>query len=324
MRKAVKAAERLRRLLHAGRFKDHGGQATSREDAWITDKARSYGLEMEINHTHADFRRGNDVVRSSERHRVYWPDIAEAFDYYFQAVEPLLIDRVRLVDYSTPRYHWVNGFGLMPILFPAFSEPLASSDFYLNFADLQEGATAIDLGAYSGLTSILFKSQVGCNGTVIAVEADPENLIAVQRNLQLYKAITNLEIPVLHAAVWSHCEGLTFSSEGNMGSAAQAHLEEGRGNQFQVESITLSALVDRMNLTAVDLIKCDIEGAELEVFLDAPFFERFRPKIILEVHWIDGTLTSQRCQEVLSRYGYSCQQIEQPGVRTPLLGFTHS
>jgi hypothetical protein len=49
------------------------------------------------------------------------------------------------------------------------------------------------------------------------------------------------------------------------------------------------------------------------------FFKKFRPKIIIECHSILGKLTTKKCMEVLSKYGYKFQLKEQEGYPLPLL-----
>ena len=83
---------------------------------------------------------------------------------------------VNIVDFSTPRWHWVTGFELFPILFPSFVEPVVTTHQYIEFAELKKEAVVIDLGAYSGLTSILFDMAIPSGGQVIALEADSQNM----------------------------------------------------------------------------------------------------------------------------------------------------
>lgn len=282
--------------------------------------AADHGIEVMAAAHYLDFRRGQKVVRVSLRHYVYGEDIAKSFDYYHDAVAPVEIDGVALVDYSTPRYHDVAGFDLMPVYFASFAEPVKTTTQYLDFAGLQPGANVLDLGAYAGLTSIIFKQQVGSAGRVVAIDADRQNVRAIDRNLALFERVTGDRIEFKHAAIWNHCDGLSFSSEGNMGSAVDGMMSGDRGVTEQVPSITLSALADEFGLERVDFIKCDVEGAELAVFEDAAFFDRFRPRIIVEAHEVaSGGTTTAKFTGDLERHGYRCQTIDQHGVVLPLV-----
>ncbi len=280
------------------------------------------GVSVCVGKTSIEIQKKNKVICISRRHAIYCQDIINSFDYYFDAVEPVILQRssqVALVDYSLPRYHEVRNFDMHPVFFPSLCEPIATTSQYLGFANLKHGSVVIDLGAYSGLTSIVFKENVGSLGKVVAVDADEENCVAIKKNFELYKKLTGNEIEFLHGAVWSHCDGLSFSSEGNMGSSATEIVGGFRGNNKRIKSFTLSKLTDVASLSRVDFIKCDIEGAESVIFEDESFFKYHRPRIIIETHIIDGIETTRKCTLDLQRYGYSCRRIEQRGVSLPLI-----
>jgi FkbM family methyltransferase len=280
--------------------------------------ANKHGVRLDIRRDFIDVVSGDRVVRISHRHQVYLTDVTSEFDFYHSAVEPILIDGVRVVDYSTPRYHDVLGFDLHPVLFPSLAEPIVTTEQYLDFGQLLAGAIVLDLGAYSGLTSILFDA-VGKAGRVIAIDADRENVACIRKNVSLYQRVTGRSIEVLHGAVWDSEGELEFSSEGNMGSSAAAIVGGDRGNVVSVRSYTLNSIAQLYALDRVDFIKCDIEGAEAVIFNQPEFFARFKPRIIVEVHPVDGKLTSEACRRSLAEYGYECREVPQPGASLPLL-----
>jgi FkbM family methyltransferase len=301
-------------------------QTLERNDAHYTttdhprfQEAPQYGIDVRMGTDFIDFIRGDDVVRIAMQHLIYGRDIIRSFDYYFAAVESYVRCGKRVVDYASPRFHAVRGYDLHPVFFASFAEPLSTTDHYLTFADLKPGMTALDLGAYSGLTSILFKQAVGASGTVVAVDADTLNISSIHKNLDLFKRITGLDIPVLEGAVWEHNDGLEFSTEGNMGASAVSIVGDHRGRCHRVASFTLSEIAKRCDLTRVDFIKCDIEGAEAVIFKDTAFFARFQPKIIIEAHYVKGVSTADDCIAHLSVYGYTCTPVPQEGVTLPLI-----
>jgi FkbM family methyltransferase len=287
-------------------------------DQFLQISAKKNGLDFKIKSDFFDVTRGDQVIRLSLRHKVYASDIINSFDYYFNAVDPIIFNGVTLVDYSTPRYHKVSGFKLMPILFPSLAEPIVTTEQYLEFSDIRNGSVVLDLGAYSGLTSIMFKEIAGKEGRVIAIEADSKNLKTMLSNYELYESITSNKIEVIEGAIWNHCDGVEFSAESNMGSSASEIVGQ-RGEVTMVQSYTFHALAEKLNLDRVDFIKCDIEGAEAVIFNDDLFFNRFRPRIIIEPHIVDGVETTERCIASLLNYGYKCNVIEQFGVSLPLI-----
>lgn len=277
------------------------------------------GLSLDLHDSFMEVVKKDKVVRISRKHAIYLNDIFKSFNYYHEAVMPIIINDLSIVDYSGPRYHDVVGFDLLPIMFPSFAEPMATTLQYLSFAGLCPGMTAIDLGAYSGLTSIVFSQEVGQRGMVIAVDADPINLQCIHRNIQRYNRFNNSSVRVMEGAVWSNSNGTEFSCEGNMGGAVSVIVGRNRGRLKKVQTFTLSDIVKQNKVTRVDFIKCDIEGAESFIFEDKEFFNSFRPRIIVEPHLINGRLTSDKVMADLESYGYKCHSIKQEGVDLPLI-----
>lgn len=285
----------------------------------IQDAAAKIGIRVKASAHYLDFIKGLKIVRLSVRHSIYALDIINSFDYYFDAVESQDFSGFRIVDYSMSRYHDVVGFELMPVYFPSLAEPIVTTNQYIDFAGLGQGGVVLDLGAYSGLTSIIFKEKVGSSGRVIAVDADAVNVLAIKKNFDLYKKISGNEIEFIHGAVWSHCDGLSFSSEGNMGSSASEIVGYQRGNNVSVKSYTLEKIAEEFQLERIDFIKCDIEGGERVVFENKGFFDKYRPRIIVESHVVGAELTTEKFTSDLRRYGYNCKNIHQVGVSLPLV-----
>lgn len=266
-------------------------------------------MNVNIQDKTIEVTKGDKKIIISTRHTVYIRDIVTQFDYYFNSVSP--VDNV--VDYSRPHEHIVPGFDLFPVVFPSFSEPIITTKQYTDFAHLQPGHVVIDLGAYSGLTSIVFAEKVGKGGLVIAVEADEDNYQCAEKNISRYYQETNMPIDLLYGAAWSHNKGIEFSCEMNMGSSA-ADIVGRRGRMVKVPSYTLSDIA--RGLDRVNFVKIDIEGAEAEVIKDAEFFSRYNPRMIIETH---GKGTDQAVQSTLTSYGYIVKHVIQEEVRFPLL-----
>lgn len=269
-----------------------------------------------------DIWRDDRIIRIARGNAVYAPQISENFDYFYSAVDPVCarIDGVmfRLIDFSTPRLHWISGFKDFPILCPSLTEPFITTQQYLDFAQLKSGQVVIDLGAYSGLTSIVFAKKVGPTGRVIAVEPDPLTLAACKVNLA---AAGQQHVSLVEAAVTATAGPIRLSSEGALGSAFASIVGAYRGKIVVVEATSLDGLIQRCQLERVDFIKMDIEGAEVSVLpSSADFLKRYQPKLIIELHQIDGVSTALALQPFLEGIGYRCELIAQHGhLALPLL-----
>lgn len=258
--------------------------------------------------------KGNRIIRMSPRHTVYIRDVVTDFNYYHGAVVTRKEDGKQIADFSFPAYQKIIGYD-HPIKLPSFPEPISGANQYLDFARIKPGDTVLDLGAYSGLTSILFSEQ---GARVIAVEADADNALCVEENLRNYSYRSGRKIDLLFGAVWNTSGMINFSSESNMGASVCRIVGE-RGKVISVPSYTLSEIAKIFDLSQIDFIKCDVEGAEAFIFEDAAFFSEYHPRIIIEPHNIKGQSTIGKVVSDLMGYGYTVRQVEQDGVRFPLL-----
>ncbi len=91
----------------------------------------------------------------------------------------------------------------------------------------------------------------------------------------------------------------------------------------RVASTTLESFVRTHALDRIDFVKCDIEGAERVVIPAAcSLFSRFKPRLIIESHFVEGALTVDTCREALERIGYQVEVTPQAGTALPLLTAT--
>lgn len=280
-------------------------------------------LENNIKLTNDDkfyyIERDNKVIKISLLHKIYIKTLMRFFDIHFNAVEYEEINSKLIVDFSYPKKHKIKGFDLFEIYCPSLAETFETSIQYLEYADLKEDDIVLDLGAYSGLTSILFSQAVGNNGKVISVEPDELNFSCLTKNILEYQNNSNIEC--LNAAVWKYSGFLEFSTEESMGSSAVSIVGV-RGALKNVKCYTLNDICLKYNLQNINFIKCDIEGAEAFIFENSDFFTRFKPKILVETHIVNGQFCDLICIEQLAKYGYSYRRITQSGLELPLLEFT--
>jgi FkbM family methyltransferase len=128
------------------------------------------------------------------------------------------------------------------------------------FRSEREAPLVIDCGAHIGV-SVHYWKFLFPDARVIAFEPDPDNFGALTANC------SGLSDVVLHnAAVWS-CSGmLRFVARGSVGG----HLSVLTGHCLTKAEIEVPALRLRDFLAEpVDLLKLDIEGAEIDVLIDS-------------------------------------------------------
>ena len=136
----------------------------------------------------------------------------------------------------------------------------------------------VDAGASIGDTTAWFLSKFPVV-TVIALEPAKDNFKVLVKNCGPYGSRA---LP-LNAALWPRPAKLAFCRS----KSADAHSVHDATNQREgmCDGISISALLNLVHADTIDLFKCDIEGAELEVFRDEcdDWLPRVR-SILIEVH----------------------------------------
>jgi FkbM family methyltransferase len=156
---------------------------------------------------------------------------------------------------------------------------------YSCMLSLENVSLVLDLGANVGYTSAYFASSFP-NSRIIAVEPDERNVALCRFNLKPYGD----RVLLLHGAVWSECTNLCLS-RGTYGDgrewATQA-LQPSDSSAGDVQAWDVSSLIDMAGAAEVDLLKVDIERAELAVFGETAkaWLPRVR-NICIELHGPD-------------------------------------
>lgn len=122
-----------------------------------------------------------------------------------------------------------------------------------------QGGVVIDIGANIGSFSI-FAANLGT--TVYAIEPEPHNLSALKTNIDLNNM--NSVIHVCPYAI-SDYKGTAVISDSGGGSTIK---DDGIFGA-EVEVMSLDNFFTLYNIESVDVLKIDVEGAELEIILGA-------------------------------------------------------
>lgn len=128
---------------------------------------------------------------------------------------------------------------------------------------IKEGDVVVDLGASIGYFTLLASRLVGREGKVYAFEPEPINYSLLVKNIDL-NGYDNV-VPVQKAV--SHASGVVrlFRSDEDIGNSTIFQYGDGR-ESVEVESTTLDEFFkDKEH--RVDVIKMDIEGAEMAALL---------------------------------------------------------
>jgi FkbM family methyltransferase len=170
---------------------------------------------------------------------------------------------------------------------------------------LRPGMTFYDLGANIGFLSLLGARLVGEEGRVVAFEADPEIAARLREHVERNKF---RNVTVVEKAVWSRASKVFFervdpatSPDRGLGHVAAAASTS--ADTIEIEAVSLDDIVS--TLPAPDFIKCDVEGAEVEVFRGAQkLLAEKRPGILCEIHSEENR---RALLAEFARFGYTCK-----------------
>jgi FkbM family methyltransferase len=149
---------------------------------------------------------------------------------------------------------------------------------------LGRGGVFIDIGSNIGYTALLAAGIVGPDGRVVALDAQRECADATRANARL-NGLTQVE--ALHSAagaISGEAEVIVTQDPlwTRLASVGEHPLEVRRD---RVPVTSVDDLVARLGLSAVDVVKIDVEGAELDVVSGmARVLAEQRPFVIAEMH----------------------------------------
>lgn len=152
---------------------------------------------------------------------------------------------------------------------------------------MRPGAIVFDLGAHQGVVATVLSKSVAPNGRVVAVEANPFDAAAAQRNCELNEC-SNLT--VLNVAVSDTAGTIEFATKGVVSA----------GDRRQPTVIVPARTIDDLSseFGIPDVLFMDVDGFEGHALKGAEQVLESRPDCYVEVHG-----------HLLPRYGYSSHNI---------------
>lgn len=164
-----------------------------------------------------------------------------------------------------------------------------------------EPKVILDLGVNVGFASIYFANRFP-GATITGLEPNYANYQAALHNTRDYPNIN-----VINGAVWNSVKDL-FVVDRGFGEAAFMITEEAEANSQPINGFTIKGLLEKINVANADIIKIDIEGAELEVFQSG--YEQWLPNtkiVIVETHDRYRRGTSKAVFEAFGKYDFSLE-----------------
>jgi len=172
-----------------------------------------------------------------------------------------------------------GGFGFIP-------RQMSQEEMFLARLDLC-GKTVFDVGGYQGIYTIFFARAVGPRGRVVTFEPNPVNHASILDNVQLNR-FGNVVVKQMALADRRGRADFVFPIREPARGTLRADYQASLATRFESRKIavTLDTLDNQLaEFPAPDLIKIDVEGAELEVLRGMPMLlQEYRPALFIEVH----------------------------------------
>jgi len=230
-------------------------------------------------------KRGYNLLEGSGIGKI--PGVTRIFLY----ISSLFFEEIIEVDGQKFRPSVAEGFGdTLEYITHGGIEPHVSSLFC---SMLEKGMTVVDIGANIGYYTLLAAKRIGVRGQVISFEPDPFNYKRLVENVQM-NGWNNVKAFQLAVSDFNGEKKLNIPKLGRSGSTFV--IRSNIANSITVNTISLDSFLR----DSPDLIKIDVEGAELEVLRGMRNILAIgKVKLICEIH-----------PALLSSLGYSTKEIE--------------
>ncbi|MBW1975522.1 MAG: FkbM family methyltransferase [Deltaproteobacteria bacterium] len=157
-----------------------------------------------------------------------------------------------------------SGAGAL-IYYQGFSEP-ETADFILRF--LKPGMVFVDIGAHIGEYTLLGAHEVGLKGEVHAFEPHPSIFQILKQNIE-FNGLTNVVLNNCAVCESEREREFELCAEASVSSLKRNSVHSGvETTIIRTQSIRMDTYWEGRN-KKIDLVKIDVEGAEMLVFLGA-------------------------------------------------------
>jgi FkbM family methyltransferase len=172
--------------------------------------------------------------------------------------------------------------------------------------ELGRGATFFDIGANVGFITLIAAKLVGPSGRVVAFEPVPSHVAAINANLAL-NGLHGIEVRETAIGREAGSASLIVSDFSAFARFASVSTPDRARETIEVAVSSIDELVGCGALPTPDVIKIDVEGAELDVIegMQRTLGEH-RPVILCEVHD-----SNARYVELMRSLGYEVTNLDE-------------
>ncbi len=140
----------------------------------------------------------------------------------------------------------------------------------------------LELGGSCGVVTSHLVSKLDKNKRLISVEANSDLQIIFKENTQRHNN-NSVEIILINKAIHYEDDTVTFYISSNTTESSALNKIDTKSNTVQIPAVTVGNIIDIYRLNEYILV-CDIEGTEIQVFLNEKSSLKFCKAIIIEFH----------------------------------------
>jgi len=192
---------------------------------------------------------------------------------------------------------------------------------------VKEGMVVFDIGAHLGKYTKLFSLLVGDKGKVYSFEPTPASFKKLACSL---KELNCSNVTLVNKGIYSENHAITinefpekFNSWNSIGHPEMDNPDKPGQivpiiNSVEVQAVTLDSFCKEQNVSTIDYLKVDVEGAEIHVLKGASnLLERKAIRFLqfeISKKMLEGMNTeAKRVFDFLKSKGYECYSIEPDG-----------
>lgn len=167
----------------------------------------------------------------------------------------------------------------------------------------------VDLGANVGFFTLRLVDRARVSGlldtacSIMAVEGHPRLAAELARRVRFDNSLAGQVNVVAGLAGADRGTGVLFSADGSPGDSSTKRAANSAG--LLVPFVDIDRLV--ADVAAIDLLKCDVEGAELDVIRAHPALLRKSRVAVFELH--EDLCPATRCRDALLEAGFGRELI---------------
>ena len=157
-------------------------------------------------------------------------------------------------------------------------------EIYEKYHNVTRGQIIVDIGANVGMFTVKVAKKVGPQGLVISIEPEDANFSLLKKNVQL-NSLKNVILIRKAIGSFKGVEKFLISDSSATHSLALSKIRPKKIIKvIEIEIDTLDNIIQQLGISRIDLLKIDVEGAELEVLKGAEGSLKITRNIAMELH----------------------------------------